>query len=103
MTSIIRSADDALFQQLLGEAAAARAIVIDTESDSLYHYHQKVCLVQIATEAGTSYLIDPLEGFKVEDLRPLLENPDLTKIFHGADYDIALLRLASPILSLIHI
>ena len=31
MTPIIRSADDALFQQLLGEAAGARAIVIDTD------------------------------------------------------------------------
>lgn len=97
MTPIIRSADDALFQQLLGEAEAARAIVIDTESDSLYHYHQKICLVQVATEAGSSYLIDPLEGFRIEDLRSLLENPDLTKVFHGADYDIALLKAKASI------
>jgi len=97
LTSIIRSADDALFQQLLSEAEAARAIVIDTESDSLYHYHQKICLVQVATEAGSSYLLDPLEGFRIEALRGLLERPDLTKVFHGADYDIALLKAKASI------
>ena len=97
MPPIIRSTDDPAFRQLLGEAAGARAIVIDTESDSLYHYHQKVCLVQIATEAGSSYLLDPLEGFPMEALRGLLENEALTKIFHGADYDIALLKAKASI------
>jgi ribonuclease D len=97
LTSIIRSADDASFQKLLGETETAGAIVIDTESDSLYHFHQKICLVQIATEAGSSYLLDPLEGFPVEALRVLLENPALTKVFHGADYDIALLKAKASI------
>ena len=97
MTPTIRSTDDAAFKQLLGETEGARAIVIDTESDSLYHYHQKICLIQIATEAGSSYLLDPLEGFPVEALRVLLENPALTKVFHGADYDIALLKAKASI------
>ncbi len=97
MTSIIRSTDDSAFRQLLREAEGARAIAIDTESDSLYHFHQKICLIQIATEAGSSYLLDPLEGFPVEALRVLLENPDLTKVFHGADYDIALLKAKASI------
>ncbi|MBK5254478.1 MAG: HRDC domain-containing protein [Vicinamibacteria bacterium] len=97
MTPAIRSTNDHAFQQLLGEASFGRAIAIDTESDSLYHYHQKVCLIQIATEAGSSYLLDPLEGFPVEALRILLENPNLTKVFHGADYDIALLKAKASI------
>ena len=97
MPPIIRSTDDPAFRQLLGEAEGARAIVIDTESDSLYHYHQKVCLIQVATEAGSSYLLDPLEGFPVEALRVLFENRDLTKVFHGADYDIALLKAKAGI------
>ena len=97
MPPIIRSTDDAAFRQLLGEAAGARAIVIDTESDSLYHFHQKVCLIQVATEAGSSYLLDPLEGFPVEALRVLFENGNLTKVFHGADYDIALLKAKAGI------
>lgn len=97
MPPIIRSTDDDAFRQLLGEARGSRAIVIDTESDSLYHFHQKVCLIQVATEAGSSYLLDPLEGFPVEALRPLFEDRDLTKVFHGADYDIALLKAKAGI------
>ncbi len=92
MPPIIRSTDDPAFRQLLSEAEGARAIVIDTESDSLYHYHQKVCLIQVATESRSSYLLDPLEGFPVEALRVVFEDRDLTKVFHGADYDIALLK-----------
>ncbi|HQZ18969.1 MAG TPA: HRDC domain-containing protein, partial [Vicinamibacteria bacterium] len=91
------STDDPAFRQLLGEAEGARAIVIDTESDSLYHFHQKVCLIQVATEAKSSYLIDPLEGFPVEALRGLFEDRGLTKVFHGADYDIALLKAKAGI------
>lgn len=97
MPPIIRSSKDAAFAQLLAEAAASAAIVVDTESDSLYHFHQKICLVQVGTEAGSAYLLDPLEGFEVEALRPLLEDPGLTKIFHGADYDIALLKAKAKI------
>jgi ribonuclease D len=83
--------------RLLDEARDSRAIVIDTESDSLYHYHQKVCLIQVATEARSSYLLDPLEGFPVEALRGIFEKGDLTKVFHGADYDIALLKAKAGI------
>ena len=97
LTQTIRSIDDSAFKQLLGEADGARAIAIDNESDSLYHFHQKICLIQIATEAGSSYLLDPLEGFPIEALRGLLENPKLTKVFHGADYDIALLKAKASI------
>jgi ribonuclease D len=93
----IRSTDDEAFLRLRDEARGSRAIVIDTESDSLYHYHQKVCLIQVATEARSSYLLDPLEGFPVEALRGIFEKGDLTKVFHGADYDIALLKAKAGI------
>lgn len=76
----------------MDEAAGSSAVVLDTESDSLYHYHQKICLVQIAAPSGRSLLLDPLEGFPVEALRGLLEDPAVTKVLHGADYDIALLK-----------
>jgi len=97
LISLIRSGDDPAFRQFLAEASGSRAIVIDTESDSLYHFHQKICLIQAATEAGAAYLLDPLEGFPVESLRPVLEDPGITKVFHGADYDIALLKAKASI------
>lgn len=76
-----------LVQALDGEAVLA----FDLEADSLHHYREKVCLLQVAT-AKAVYLVDPLA---VPDLSPLAEilgNPLVRKVFHGADYDIRSLR-----------
>ena len=63
------------------------SVALDLEGDSLYHYREKICLIQIA--AGSEcFLIDPLI---ISDLSPLalfLNNPKIRKILHGADYDI---------------
>jgi ribonuclease D len=69
---------------LLGQA---EIIGVDLEADSMHHYFEKVCLLQIGTE-WTSYLIDPLALRDLSPLRPLLSNPRIRKVFHGADYDI---------------
>lgn len=62
-------------------------IAVDLEMDSLHHYREKVCLIQISTRSE-SWLIDPLA---LEDLSPLaapLGNRDILIVMHGADYDI---------------
>lgn len=62
-------------------------IAFDLEADSLHHYREKVCLVQIAVSRDV-FLVDPLA---VPDLSPLgevLADPAIRKVFHGADYDI---------------
>ena len=64
-----------------------KRIAIDTESNSRHRYPERVCLVQLATDTCI-YLIDTLS---VEDLTPLgnvLADPSITKVIHGADYDI---------------
>jgi len=38
--------------ELAGSLESCRAMALDTESDSLYHHFEKVCLVQIATDRG---------------------------------------------------
>ncbi|MEA5112609.1 MAG: HRDC domain-containing protein [Geobacteraceae bacterium] len=65
----------------------APVIAFDLEADSLHHYREKVCLVQIAVSRDV-FLVDPLA---VPDLSPLggvLADPAVRKVFHGADYDI---------------
>jgi ribonuclease D len=64
-----------------------QVIGVDLEADSMYHYFEKVCLLQIATES-TSYVIDPLALRDLSVLDPVFSNPCIRKIFHGADYDI---------------
>jgi len=60
---------------------------VDLESDSMFHYKEKVCLIQISVP-DLNILIDTLS---VRDLSPLFaifSNSEIRKIFHGSDYDI---------------
>lgn len=62
---------------------------LDTEADSLHHYHEKLCLLQVNC-AGRFALVDPLA---ISDVSPLLELLDAHELwFHGADYDLTMLR-----------
>lgn len=62
---------------------------LDTEADSLHHYHEKLCLLQVNC-AGRFALVDPLA---IADVSPLLELLDTHELwFHGADYDLTMLR-----------
>jgi ribonuclease D len=65
----------------------AKAMAVDMEADSMYHFQVKVCLVQMATEKST-IVVDPLQVKNLSPLKPLFFNPDVKKIFHGADYDV---------------
>jgi len=62
-------------------------IAVDLEADSMYHFKEKVCLIQLATEK-TSVVVDPLPINNFSLLRPIFSNPDIKKVFHGADYDV---------------
>ena len=62
-------------------------IAIDTEADSMHHYLERVCLVQVATPQST-YLLDPLALVDLSPLGPVMANPRVLKLLHGADYDV---------------
>ena len=66
-------------------------IGIDTESDSFYSYQEKVCLIQLSDHRA-DYIIDPLAVEDLSGLGPILANPDVVKILHGADYDVVCLK-----------
>jgi ribonuclease D len=69
-----------------------RAIGLDTESDSLYHHFDKVCLLQLATDRGEAVLVDTLAVRDLSPLAPALADPALVKVLHGADYDVSTLK-----------
>jgi ribonuclease D len=62
-------------------------IAVDLEMDSLHHYREKVCLVQVSTREQ-SWLIDPLALTSLAPLAAPLAHPDIVVVMHGADYDI---------------
>jgi ribonuclease D len=79
----------------LSEAAdylsSQKIIGVDTESDSLYSYREKTCLIQISSHER-DYVIDPLSCGTIECLRGIFSSKDIEKIFHAAEYDIICLR-----------
>jgi ribonuclease D len=70
-------------------ASPDKRCCLDTEADSLHHYHEKLCLLQVNC-AGKYALVDPLAVPDVDELLALLDAHELW--FHGADYDLTLLR-----------
>ncbi|MFI5184896.1 MAG: ribonuclease D, partial [Vicinamibacteria bacterium] len=69
-----------------------RALALDSESDSLHHHFEKVCLVQIATDGGDARLVDPLAVSTMDALSNVLADPAVLKVFHGADYDVTTMK-----------
>jgi ribonuclease D len=64
-----------------------KIVACDLEADSMYHFREKVCLLQMATSTE-SMVIDPLKISDLSSLKPVFANPRIQKIFHGADYDV---------------
>lgn len=62
-------------------------IAVDLEADSMFHYHEKVCLLQISTR-DRNFLIDPLSINDLSPLSSIFSSPGIEKIFHGGDYDV---------------
>jgi ribonuclease D len=77
---------------LVGELATCRALGIDTEGDSLHHYTEKVCLVQLTAFAGGSCLVDPLALPDLSPLAPIMADATVLKVVHGGDNDVTSMR-----------
>ena len=87
MTPLIDNSEQ--LAEILPLLAPHARIPIDTEADSLHCYFEKLCLIQISVP-GYDCLIDPLAGFSLEPLFAALVGKEI--IFHGADYDLRLMR-----------
>ncbi len=75
---------------LAGVLSRSTRFAVDVESDSFYHYFEKVCLLQISVE-GVDYIVDPLRVRDLALLRPLFTAPEIEKVLHAASNDIAIL------------
>ena len=67
--------------------ARAPIIAVDLEADSMYHFEEKVCLLQMATDKSC-FIIDPLAVTDLSPLAPVFSDKNTIKIFHGSDYDV---------------
>ena len=91
LTPLVHVTDPEALADVANTLAEARVIGVDTESDSFYSYQERVCLIQLS-DAHADYIIDPLAVEDLSALAPIMANPDIVKVLHGADYDIVCLR-----------
>jgi ribonuclease D len=86
----VRTAED--LGHFLESLRGCRTLALDSESDSLHHHREKVCLIQITSDLNQARLLDPLALPDLSPLAPLLADPDVLKVLHGADYDVTTLK-----------
>jgi ribonuclease D len=78
-------------EEMAAQLAAQPVIAVDTESNSLHAYRERVCLIQFSTPT-TDYVLDPLALDELSTLGPIFANPAIEKVFHAAEYDLICLR-----------
>ncbi|WP_237215078.1 ribonuclease D [Falsiroseomonas oryziterrae] len=75
-------------------------VAIDTETMGLDHRRDRLCLVQLSAGDGTAHCVQILppslggRGGDCPNLKRLLEDPKVLKIFHFARFDLAALHKA---------
>ena len=79
------------------------SIAIDTETQGLNLNRDRLCVVQLTAGDGVCHLVQILpDKYDAPNLKNILVDPDVTKIFHYARFDVAVLKrnldvIASPI------
>lgn len=66
-------------------------VAVDTESNSLFAFQERVCLIQFSTPEH-DYLIDPIALSDLSLLAPIFSSPEIVKVFHAAEYDLICLK-----------
>jgi len=85
---IRRTAD---LRRLVDKLRREPLLAVDTESNSLYAYNERVCLVQLSTRTQ-DVIVDPLAVDDMSPLGTLLADPAIETVFHAAEYDIISLK-----------
>ena len=67
-------------------------VAIDTETLGLNPLRDRLCLAQLSAGDGTAHLVQFADGaYDAPELRRLLVDPKVLKIFHFARFDLAVL------------
>lgn len=68
-------------------------VAIDTETMGLKPGRDRLCLVQLSTGDGNAHLVQMLDpSFDAPNLKKLVSNPDILKLFHFARFDVAVMK-----------
>ena len=67
-------------------------VAIDTETMGLRPERDRLCLVQLSSGDGTVHLVQFNNRFDAPNLKRLLTDPSVVKLFHFARFDVAVLK-----------
>ncbi|MCB1442846.1 MAG: ribonuclease D [Methyloceanibacter sp.] len=71
---------------------AAKSIAVDTETLGLNPHRDRLCLVQLSDGDGTAALVQVDREGEAPELKRLLADQSVLKIFHYARFDVAVLK-----------
>lgn len=70
-----------------------RSVAVDTETQGLSLVRDKLCLVQLSDGNGDAHIVQvDRQTYDCPNLKALMENPDVEKIFHFARFDVAIMK-----------
>jgi len=76
-----------------------KSIAIDTETMGLNPLRDRLCLIQISTGDGHAHLVQfKPDSYDAPNLKKLLSNPEVEKIFHYARFDVAAILIYLDVL-----
>jgi len=68
-------------------------VAIDTETLGLNPFRDRLCLAQLSSGDGTAHCVQFAAGqYAAPNLKKMLADPNTTKLFHFARFDIAMFR-----------
>lgn len=71
----------------------SREVAIDTETMGLEPHRDRLCVVQLSAGDGSADVVQiPQDATSAPNLEKLLADPGVTKIFHYARFDVAVLK-----------
>jgi ribonuclease D len=68
------------------------SIAVDTECMGLNPHRDRLCLLQLSTGDGNAHLVQFDQNFEAPNLKRILTDPSILKIFHYARFDIAAIQ-----------
>ena len=67
-------------------------IAVDSETMGLDPHRDKLCLIQLSSGDGNAHLVQfDRNTYDAPNLKAMLNNPDIIKLFHFARFDVAVL------------
>jgi len=65
------------------------AVAVDSETMGLNTHRDRLCVVQLSSGDGDAHVVQLAAGYDAPNLKRLLADPKVLKIFHFARFDIA--------------